>query len=292
MNKNVLIVLAGAVAVAVVVAMLVQVSLGGRKENTGGPQVQVLIAERDLGVGMELSADNVRWQAWPQDNVFPGAIVRQGEQAPLDAAKGRLGRNVAKGEPVQRSALVGEARGNFVAASLDKGMRAVAIEVSASSMVGGFLQPGDYVDVILTYKEQLRTDDKDPRVQTMFELNLDKMATETILQNIKIMAIDQTATRPDDTKIKIAKTVTLAVNAQEAERLSLASQMGQLTLSLRGLGDDKVVTKEWPTISDARLTNVADEIFDEYKKLKKDTSINPNIVRIYNGEQIQIMHTQ
>jgi pilus assembly protein CpaB len=295
MNKNIMIVLGGAVAVSLLVAVLVQVSLGGKKEEPviEEAKVEILVAAHDLGIGQELKSGDVRWQEWPKSSAFPGAIIREDDKKADDFFKGRLARAISKGEPMMQSALLGEAKGNFVAASLEPGMRAVAIEVSASSTVGGFIGPGDVVDVILTYKESIKTEDDDPRVQTMIELNLDKMATETILQRIKVLAVDQIAERkPDEEKIKVGKTVTLAVSAQDAEKLFLASQLGELTLALRGVGDDKIVQKDWPTISDARLTSVADEIFTEYDNLKKDTRINPDIVRIYSGSQVQVVPTR
>ena len=294
MNKNVLIVLGGAVAVSLLVAVLVQVSLGKKEEPTvQEARVEILVAAKDLGIGAELKGTDVRWQQWPKSSVFPGAIIRADGKKADEVLKGRLARSVAKDEPLVSSSILGEGKGNFVAASLQPGMRAVAIEVSASSMVGGFIGPGDVVDVILTYKQSIKTEkDEDPAVKTMVELNLDKMATETILQGLKVLAVDQMAEKqPEEEKIKVGKTVTLAVSAEDAERLFLASQLGELTLALRGVGDDKLVVKTWPTISDARLTSVADEIFMEYEKMKKDSGINPNIVRIYNGGQLQVVPT-
>ena len=288
MNKNILIVLGGGGIVAVLVAMLVQITLGGKKTDPAVQEakVEVLVASKDLGIGRELKEGDMRWQEWPKSSVFPGAVIRIDDQTPEKALEGRLARDIAKGEPVVKSALLGQAKGNMVAASLEPGYRAMAIEVSASSMVGGFIGPGDFVDVILTYKESIRSEDDNPRVAQMIELNLDKMATETILQNIKVLAIDQRTKRPDEDKIKVGKTVTLAVTSQDVERLSLASELGELTLSLRGVGDDLIVEKKWPTVSDARLTHMGDEIYDEYEKIKKEAGIDRNIVRIYNGENV------
>lgn len=297
MNKNIIIVLGGAIAVAMVVAILVQVSLGGKEEVkvVEEKKVQVLVASRDLGIGREIQDGDLRWQEWPVGSVFDGAVVREDGMRASDALAGRIRRQVAAGEPVLRTVILSESKGNFVAASLEAGMRAVAIKVSAETMVGGFIGPGDFVDVILTYKESIRTDDDDPAVQAMIELNLDKTATETILQKVKVLAVDQTATRggdEDDSKIKVGKTVTLAVSAQDAEKITLAAQIGELTLSLRGVGDESIVSKDWSTISDARLTTIGDEIYGEYDKMKNDTGINPNIVRIYNGNQVMMVPAQ
>ncbi|MGQ0526923.1 MAG: Flp pilus assembly protein CpaB [Alphaproteobacteria bacterium] len=288
MNKNILIVIGGALAVALLVAVLVSVTLGGKKDPViEEAKVDILVAAKDLGIGRELQVGDTRWQEWPQSSVFPGAVVREKQELADAALKGRLGRNVASGEPVLENAILGEAKGNFVAASLEPGQRAVAIEVSAASMVGGFIGPGDYVDVMLTYKMSVRTDDDNPAVQNTIELNLQKTATETILQNVKVLAVDQRAEQPEDGKIKVGKTVTLAVSAQDAERVSLAGQIGEITLSLRGVGDDKLVEKNWETISDARLTNIYEEVMQEVQKVQKDSGIDRNIVRIYNGNQVQ-----
>lgn len=294
MNKNIMIVLGGAVLVAVLVAMLVQVTLGGKKPEqvVAEAKVQVLVANADLRAGRELKEGDIRWQDWPQSSLFPGAVTREGEQKPGEALSGRLARDVAKGEPVMKSALLAQAKGNLVAVRLDPGMRAVAIEVSASSMVGGFIGPGDFVDVILTYRATVNNNDENPRIQKMIELNLDKMATETILQNVKVLAIDQTAERPEEDKIKVGKTVTVAVYPEDAERLSLAAELGELTLALRGVGDDLLVEKTWRTVSDQRLTNVISEIYDEYEKIKKEDGVNANIVRVYSGENVVALPAQ
>lgn len=293
MNKNILIVLGGAVLVAVLVAMLVQVTLGGKKTESDAPKVQVLVAGADLAVGRELKEGDTRWQDWPQDSLFPGAIVRKEEQKPEEAIEGRLGRMIAKGEPVVKSALLGSVKGNLVAASLEPGQRAIAIEVKAASMVGGFISAGDYVDVMLTYKASAKTSDKDPRVKEMLERSLKKMATETILQNVKVLAVDQKAQRPeDDEKIKVGKTVTLAVSAEDAERLFLATQVGDLSLVLRGVGDNEIVERTWPTVSDARLTNVEDEIFKNYQKLKEEAGGVGGSVKIYSGDSVQTVNTR
>lgn len=289
MNKNIIIVLVGAVLVAVLVAMLVQLTLGKQEKPqvVAEAKVEVLVAAKDLGIGKELKAGDLSWQEWPKSSVFPGAVIRKENKKPEAALEGRLARNIGKGEPVMKSAMLGTAVGNMVSASLEPGQRAVAIEVDASSMAGGFIGPGDFVDIILTYRESVKADgETNAKVKEMLELTLDKMATETLLQNVKILAVDQMAERPEDNKVKVAKTVTVAVSMQDAERLFLASELGNLTLALRGVGDEDTTKPSWPIMSDARLTNMNNEIFKQYKQLKKDTSVNPNIVRIYNGESV------
>jgi pilus assembly protein CpaB len=287
MNKNVIIVLGGALVVAIVVALLVQITLGGKKPAVQEARVEVLVAAKDLGIGRELKDGDVSWQGWPEALLVPGAIVREKDQKPLDAMKGRLARNIGKGELMMSSALLGESKGNYVAASLDPGMRAVAISVKAANMVAGFIGPGDYVDVIMTYKASV--DSEDPNIQSMIDRNIKKMATETILQNVKVLAVDQSAKRPEDEKIKVGKTVTLALSASDSEKISLADSIGELTLSLRGVGDNKIVERNWEIVSDARLITIDDEVFTEFMKMKKGAGISSDSVRIYNGSSVMLL---
>lgn len=295
MKKSMFIVFGGAIFVAFITAFVVQLAVGS---NQNAPvkieqeaRVDILVAAKDLRIGHELGESSLRWQSWPEATVFKGAIIREEDQQPLDVIKGRLRRDIAEGEPVMKSALVGELNTNFVAASLDRGMRAVAIRVSAESMVGGFLEPGDFVDVILTYKETIKTDrNEDPRIKKLIELNLDKYATETILENVRVLAIDQKAERPDEGRVKVGKTVTLAVKARQAEKLALAGQLGDLTLSLRGVGDDDVADQNLPTITDARLTRIGDELFQKSEEIMKNENIGSNgMLKIFSGANVHAM---
>ena len=286
MNKNILIVLGGAVLAAVLVAVLVQVSLGGKDSAPVENGVEVLVAASDLKKGRELEDGDLKWKEWSEDSLFKGAVTREDGQEPHEALSGRLERSFAKGEAVVRKALLKETKVNYVVARLLPGERAVSIKVNAEGMVAGFITPGSFVDVILTYKNRITIDDDNPDVQTMVKLNLDDIATETILERVRILAIDQSAEREDDEKIKVGKTVTLAVDIRDAEKLALASEMGDITLAMRGVGDD-ALNGESRTITDARLTSIDDEIFEEYKKYRKESGVAANTVRIYNGANVQ-----
>jgi pilus assembly protein CpaB len=292
MNKNILIVLGGAVLVAFLMAVLVQMMLGGRGDKMAVKEeakVEILVASKDLRIGQELASGDMKWQSWPKGNLFGGAVVREKEQKPEEALKGRLRRDVADGEPILKTYMLGESKGNVVAASLEPGMRAVSIEVSAETMVAGFITAGDFVDVILTYKTRFTTDDDDPRVGEMINRNIDKSAIETILENVRVLAVDQTAQRPEEGKIKVGKTVTLALSPEDSERVILARDMGPLTLALRGIGDKGPIDKTWPIISDKRLISMDDDLYEKYKNLKNDSGIQTDNVRIYSGNGIQVI---
>lgn len=293
MNKNVIIVLAGAVLVAVLVAAMVQVMMGGKEEPVVQEEkINVLVAAKDLKIGQELKSGDLRWQPWPKTSLFPGAVRQLDDQAAKDALEGRLARDISKGEPVMKSAILGKSAGNFVAASLEPGMRAISIDVKAAGMVSGFIGPGDHVDVILTYGLRVRSEEEDPNIDQMLALNLEKSATETILQNVKVLAVDQSAERAKEDKIKVGKTVTLAVSIQDAERLALASGMGSLSLVLRGVGDDAVFEKKWDTVSDARLTSMRKELYSEVERIKAEGGGNSDVIRVYSGGAVNSVSTR
>lgn len=285
MNKNILVVLGGAVLVAFLVALLVQLSIGGDKPAPVEEvkSVNIIVAAKDIKSGVELTKADIQWKAWPENAMFPGAILQKEDEPASEALSGRLKDDIKAGEPIPRSAILGSKEGNVVARVLPEGMRAVSIAVSAEAMVAGFIKPGDYVDVVLSYRATFNSDDANPKIQEMLARNLDSKAVETILQNVKVLAVDQVANKETKEDAKLGRTVTLAVNRQDSEKLVLAGEVGKLTLILRGLGDQDMTAGDWPTITDARMTKIEDEIYTEYKKMKKDTGINPDIVRLYTG---------
>ncbi len=298
MNKNIIIVLGGAIMAAVLVAVLVQVTLGGKK--TGAPDVeavQVLVAAKILKKGHELVEGDLRWHEWAEDSLYKGVIIRKDDKKAVDALDGRVERSFSKGEAVTRRDILKE-KGNFVAARLKKGERAISIKLKAEDMVAGFITPGSYVDVIMTYSKKFNFGGKDAKddakLQNMLVLNLGRIATETILENVRVLAVDQKAELKKDDKIKVGKTITLALDAAGSERLALASEMGRVTLVMRGVGDDAVNENE-PTLSDARLISIDDEIFATYLEMKNQTSDGSSTkgssdkLKIYNGANIEVL---
>lgn len=290
MNRNIIIVLAGGLIVAVLVAVLVQAGLSGNKKVAvqEEPKSMIAVASVALKTGDELNDTNMRWQTWPQNAVLPGAVIQKENKKPSEMISGRLRRDVAEGEPVVTSAIVDLGKGNFLAASLGEGMRAVGVNVKAASMVGGFVAPGDRVDVILTYKNKISfkssTTSEQSKIDNLIGKTISSLASETILQNIRVLAVDQEAKKADE-KVKVAKTVTLEVDRLGAEKLALAGQMGDLTLALRRLGDDNIAENKGPVVTDRNMTSIFQEIYEQVAQ--KGTGQNENVVRIYTGGTVQ-----
>jgi pilus assembly protein CpaB len=187
--------------------------------------VYVLVAGRDLGAGMFLTDRDIRWQAWPDETLAPGYLVKD-EHDPASLIGAVVRSRIAAGEPVtaQRVARPGD-RG-FLAAVLNPGMRAVAVPVNERSGLAGLIFPGDRVDVILSH--QLVETSEDSRTSTL------RNVSETVLHDLRVLAIDQT-TNDQATDPHLGKTVSLEVTPQQAEAIAVVLQLGTVSLSLRSL---------------------------------------------------------
>jgi pilus assembly protein CpaB len=117
----------------------------------------------------------------------------------------------------------------FMAAILPKGMRAVSMEVSAENAAGGFILPDDHVDVVLTRHDKMQTAGGAS----------DKIVSESILRNVRVLAIDQAVEEKAGQRVVVGKTATLELTPDQAETLQLAKQQGSLSLALRSLIDSR-----------------------------------------------------
>ncbi|PYE89245.1 Flp pilus assembly protein CpaB [Phyllobacterium leguminum] len=198
--------------------------------DTAAPQPQielrdVLVATENLGVGAELN-DQMRWQAWPAESISDGYLTRDAEPEALDQLKGSTVRlQLMSGEPIRKAKLIGPGQ-SFMSAMLPPGMRAVATQISADTSAGGFILPNDFVDVIMTRKQE-------------DEGGKPRFLTETILENIRVLAIDQ-AIQEDEkgNKVIVGQTATLELTPQQAEIIIVAREMAdRLSLALRSTHD-------------------------------------------------------
>ncbi|MGH7033309.1 MAG: Flp pilus assembly protein CpaB [Stellaceae bacterium] len=182
----------------------------------------VLVAARDLATGSFVRPEDLRWQAWPEGQVADTYLLK-GKDTPeaLSGAVVRL--NIAAGEPVTNSRLVKPGDRGFLAAVLNPGMRAVTVPVTAVSGIAGLLFPGDHVDVVLSHI-----------IKSTAAGAIPAFVTETVLTDLRVLATDQ-STEDIKNKPAVPHTVTFEATPKQVEALEVASTLGTLTLSLRGL---------------------------------------------------------
>jgi pilus assembly protein CpaB len=229
------------------------------------PMAKVLVAAKDLQPGQRLTEADLAWKDWPVDEVNPAFITdgttplpsaeATGEAAPAAArpegavasvtrAANNLATGGAKadyvgsvvrepilaGEPIVSRKIVRAGDSGYMAAYLEPGMRAMAIRVTVETAAGGFILPGDRVDVLLTRETNLSN-------MGAQEGERSKFASSTVMQNIKVLAIDQSTRAGDDEQAVVGATATLEVGPRDAEALALAKSEGELSLVLRSYAD-------------------------------------------------------
>jgi len=234
MDKKKLVLLVAALLVAMGTAFVARSLLAGGAAPQAeavpvapkGPKV--LVAQRALPTGTIITADAISYQDWPQELVKDAYFI----DGKTDMTKllGTVVRfPVTAGQPLTQGALVAPGDRGFLAAALGPGMRAITVPVSAKTGVGGFVFPGDRVDLVLTQE-----------VQSAGAAQL--KTSETILRNIRVLATDQsteTETVDGKTVVKAFRTVTLEVTPRIAEKVSVAETIGELSLTLRPLSDNQ-----------------------------------------------------
>lgn len=267
--RIVVICIAAVAAVGLALVVRAMGSSSGEPASTASAAVEaprmarVLVAAHDLQTGKRLENSDMEWRDWPIDGLNPAYVTdgsvplpaaappaegEEGETA-LEGAAATAARAVSAvagtgaqsdfigavvresfvaGEPITARKIVRSGDSGFLAAYLEPGMRAMAIRVSVETAAGGFILPGDRVDVILTRElGNNNSDDAGGR----------RHLSTTVMQNVKILAIDQTTHAGDDAQAVVGATATLEVAPGDAEILSLARAEGDLSLVLRSYAD-------------------------------------------------------
>ena len=177
----------------------------------------IVVAKEPLRFGTELSAAMLQEVPWPAESLPSGAftaikdILSGGRRVVLSA--------IEANEPVLALKITGAGQRATLSALVKPGMKAVTIRVNDVEGVGGFVLPGDHVDVVLTR-----------------QIDKGSATTDVVLQNTRVLAVDQSA---DERTFKatVAKSVTLEVDTVEAQKVWLASSVGSLSLLLRKAGE-------------------------------------------------------
>jgi pilus assembly protein CpaB len=220
------------------------------------PMARVLVARHDLAVGARLTSNDMVWQDWPVSAVNPAfitdghgarvlpngatnAIADQANQTvraaatavagganPMDQLSGSIVRaQILANEPITNAKLVRGGEGGYMAVVLQPGMRAVALPVTASDAAGGFILPGDRVDVV-----QARPADASG--------GRGGFTAAVLLRNVRVLAIDQNSQPPKNgQQSQIGGTATIEVASADTELIARAKAQGEVVLALRPYSD-------------------------------------------------------
>lgn len=191
---------------------------------------RVLVATQDVPAGtlLQNAEANFTYKEWPQDSIDPeNYIVGDVPVSEFNGAVARQG--VFAGEPVVRDNLLKPGDVGFLAVVLEPGMRAVSIRVDENTGVAGFVFPGDRVDLVLSHSVNIAHGDGEARPHTV---------SETFLHDLRVVAVDQKSSDQDPVAA-VASVVTLETKPEQAERIALASRMGEVRLALRSMVRNK-----------------------------------------------------
>lgn len=195
------------------------------------PATRILVARTSLRAGQRVTASDIGWQPWPEQAVFDTFLTEADYATAVEDYAGAVARaDIHPGEPITGRKLVNPGDAGFMAAVLAPGMRAVSVSITAESGAGGFILPGDRVDVILTHEIEI-DDGRTTR---------DEHVSRTILENIKVLAIDQLPRQEEDEQAVVGSTATLELPPEHAETIALAEALGDITLALRSVVESGV----------------------------------------------------
>lgn len=243
MRLIILLVAAGAAIAAVFLVRTVQAPQPATAAETvvAQPSValtEVLTARNNIEPGKFITVDDLKWEEWPEDAASKTFIAKKDQPEALEKFVGAVARvGMVEGEPIVADRLVHPGTAGFMSAMLSPGMRAVSIEISPESGAGGFIQPNDRVDVIVT--REIEVQDGAPSG------GMQNIRSDLILSNIRVLAIDAVYNPPaaeGEEKAKEERGVaiegsraTLELTEQDATLVASAQKAGTLSLSLRSI---------------------------------------------------------
>ena len=207
--------------------------------GTAETRTEILVAATVLQIGTLLRAKDVTWQEIG-GNAGLGQIARPrtaagnlnlelDQQARAAVYGAALRTGVTAGDPISRGGIVKPGDRDFLQIVLSSGARAIAIPVAMGGASTGILYPGDRVDVILT-----QTFKNDPPLTR-------RSVGETVVENLRVLAIDSLDSKPTGPGNSFGRTVTLEVTPEQAEKINVATELGKLSLTLRSITTTETV---------------------------------------------------
>lgn len=191
----------------------------------------IVVATQDIPFGVPITAQMLSYQPWPVAALPSGAFTRMDDLVQSKGEPRRAKFAVAAGMPVLEAGVSGFGEKVTLVQNLGPNARAMAISVDATTAVGGFVTPGDRVDVLLTQGDG------------------ETLRSVTILQDIRVLGVDQDSDVQTDAPA-VARTVTVEVSPEDSQKLALAQKAGTLSLALRTLDQVQNADLEYTTLAD------------------------------------------
>jgi pilus assembly protein CpaB len=231
-----LIIMVSALACAGIAAVGVNQVLSGAGTSSASVKA-VIVAKVEIPRGTTITAEFIESRPYPKGMLPEGTIA-----SPADAVGRTVMNHLVKGELLLDAKLAPKGAKGGIASLIPPGMRAIAIQIpNVATGVGGFVLPGNRVDVLVTMNDDQR------------EIR-GNLSTLTLLENVEIIAVDARIDAPAENKVdaKEMRSVTLICSPEQAARLNLGMNKGTLHLSLRNPTDDKTKDPRPAVMADIR----------------------------------------
>jgi len=196
----------------------------------------VLAVDADVSTGERITEDMLVRKKWPEEALTDNLInLKDQPDAMAEYANALARQPLAQGEIITRGKVIFAGESGILAAQLSPGMRAVTTRISVDTAAGGFIQPGDRVDIIMRENYTIRRDTSDQSQQSRIERN-NLYIAQTLFENVKVLAIDQTFTTGPNSGAAIpGSTATFELSQSDSELLQEAEGYGDIYLTLRGV---------------------------------------------------------
>jgi pilus assembly protein CpaB len=277
MRKSSLIMLVAAIALGLIAVVLARVFLAPSGQPGAVAETQTVaavVAAQPFAFGEKITSDKLKVVRWPAAGIPAGTFQRVTDAVGVDDRVAL--RAIETNELVTVSAVSGKESRLSASQLLGPSMRAVSIPINEASAAGGFIAPGDRVDVFLT---------RQPEESLPY--------SDLLIQNARVLAVGQDSNVAKD-KPEVVKTATIEVTPLQAQKLALAANVGTLTLSLRNILDESKVrleTAQLLDLNDGTVTRVLRKPRDTGAApaaAPAQTAANPNAPVIPKGPYIEI----
>jgi pilus assembly protein CpaB len=238
MQTRAVISLAGAVALGLGAVLAARVYIVGRdsgppvRESASAP---VVVAAQPLTRGFKLQPAVLKVVRYPADSVPPGAFATVAAAAAAQGGSRIVLKDIAANEPILADRISGPGGRANLSGALTEGMRAVSLRANDVAGVGGFVLPGDRVDVLLTRSQ----DNNQPETSL----------TQVLAENVRVVGVDQSDNQSADKPV-VVKAITVEVTPDQAQAITLAQAVGAVSLVLRQISDQAPLTRQFTTLAD------------------------------------------
>ena len=220
-------------------------------QNVEKPEYEtIVIAAIDIPFGHKIQAKELKLMNWPKSTPLPSGVIQKIDDA-VDKVASQV---IFKDEMVLSTRVVDHTGGSTLSAIIKPNKRAITLRVNDVVGVAGFLLPGNRIDVLASRKIDKR------------------VITKTLLQDLKVLAVDQTAS-PEKDKPIVVRAVTIEVEPKQAEKLFKATEEGRIQLVLRNPTDRVEEVANEPNVEpDSEIKKVVPPAPQKKQIAKKSTS--------------------